>query len=360
MQGTAILPGRSQCNAALTGLCVLAALMALLPPACVLLAPLIPLLSAPLLRDRRRWAAWAASAAPAAVSLAAGMDPLYSLSLALPGMLPLLAAEWLSGRKKLGAPSSAACFMGAYALAVIAVAAAASRALGTGVSEGLARLLAEGVAASDQPGELLYRFAIAGLAAVPEGYGIGLSLLDAVAVRQMLLSLQLNARLALDQALPWLAVQVCLLGGLFTALRVQRFHCAMIVVSADPEHPGSRKTRVMQPPGFRMLVMPARLRWALCLMALAALFMMGAPDAVTSTVGQLCYTAFSCAFELAGASVLVCMLSARSPDRAALYGALSAALYALFPTALFFIGLADQALHFRAGLLKNTDSHKEG
>ena len=58
--------------------------------------------------------------------------------------------------------------------------------------------------------------------------------------------------------------------------------------------------------------------------------------------------------------MLVCILSARNPDRAALYGALSAALYALFPMALFFLGVADQAFHFRTRLLKTTDSHKEG
>ena len=176
----------------------------------------------------------------------------------------------------------------------------------------------------------------------------------------MLLSLRLNVALMLENLLPWLFVQACLLGGLFTALRVQRMRCAVLVVGPDPEHPGERKARVVSPPGFRLMVIPPRLRWVLFLMALASLLLIGAQARLAQTLGLLFYATFSCAFQLAGAAVLVCMLSAHTPGRAALYGALSAVLYALFPVALFFIGVADQALHFRSRLLKTTDSHKEG
>ena len=242
------------------------------------------------------------------------------------------------------------------------VALAAAHALGAGIAEGLAQLLAAQVEASDQPGLLLYRFAAAGLLAVPDGYSgaLPLFLLDPAVVRQMLLSLRLNVALMLENLLPWLFVQACLLGGLFTALRVQRMRCAVLVVGPDPEHPGERKARVVSPPGFRLMVIPSRLRWVLFLMALASLLLIGAQARLAQTLGLLFYATFSCAFQLAGAAVLVCMLSAHTPGRAALYGALSAVLYALFPVALFFIDVADQALHFRSRLLKTTDSHKEG
>ena len=289
-------------------------------------------------------------------------DPLYSLSLLLPGTLPMALTLWLKARKKLAAPLSIGLYIGAYAASLTLVTLAAAHALGAGIAEGLAQLLAAQVEASDQPGLLLYRFAAAGLLAVPDGYSgaLPLFLLDPAVVRQMLLSLRLNVALMLENLLPWLFVQACLLGGLFTALRVQRMRCAVLVGGPDPEHPGERKARVVSPPGFRLMVIPPRLRWVLFLMALASLLLIGAQARLAQTLGLLFYATFSCAFQLAGAAVLVCMLSAHTPGRAALYGALSAVLYALFPVALFFIGVADQALHFRSRLLKTTDSHKEG
>lgn len=363
VQSAAIRPERSRLFAAMAGLLVLTGLMAVFPFACVGLALLTPLLGCPLMGSSRQWAAWLAAAAPAAVSLLYRFEPLYSLTLLLPGMLPLALTLWLKTRKKLAVPLSVGFYIGTYALSLTLVVLAASYALGAGMAEGLAQLLAAQVEASDQPGMLLYRFAAAGLLAVPDGYRDGLLplfLLDPSLVRQMLLSLRLNVQLMLEQLLPWLFVQACLLGGLFTALRVQRTYCAVLVVGPDPEHPGERKAHVVLPPGFRLMAIPPRLRWVLCLMALASLLLIGAQGSLAQTLGLLFYATFSCAFQLAGAAVLVCILSARNPDRAALYGALSAALYALFPMALFFLGVADQAFHFRTRLLKTTDSHKEG
>ncbi len=362
VQSAVIRPERSRLFAAVAGLLVLTGLMAFFPSACVGLALLTPLLGCPLAGSGRQWAAWLAAAAPAALSLLYRFDPLYSLTLLLPGTLPMALTLWLKARKKLAAPPSIGLYIGAYAVSLTLVTLAAAHALGAGIAEGLAQLLAAQVEASDQPGLLLYRFAAAGLLAVPDGYSgaLPLFLLDPGVVRQMLLSLRLNVALMLENLLPWFFVQACLLGGLFTALRVQRMRCAVLVVGPDPEHPGERKARVVSPPGFRLMVIPPRLRWVLFLMALASLLLIGAQARLAQTLGLLFYATFSCAFQLAGAAVLVCMLSAHTPGRAALYGALSAVLYALFPVALFFIGVADQALHFRSRLLKTTDSHKEG
>ena len=361
VQSAAIRPERSRLFAAVAGLLLLTGLMAFFPPVCVALALLTPLLGCPLVGSRRHWVAWLAAAAPAAVSLLYRFDPLYSLSLLLPGMLPLALTLWLKSRKKLGSPVAIGLYVGAYAAALTLVTLAAVQALGTGVAEGLAQLLAARVGTSEQAGLLLYRFAVAGLLAVPDGYGTALPLflLDPAVIRQMLLSLQLNAELMLEELLPWLFVQACLLGGLFTALRVQRMLCAVLVVGPDPEHPGERKAHVVSTPGFRLMAIPSGLRWVLFLMALASLLLIGAEGRLAQTLGLLFYATFSCAFQLAGTAVLVCVLSARNPDRAVLYGVLSAAIYALFPIALFFIGVADQALHFRSRLISSTDSHKE-
>ena len=278
VQSAVIRPERSRLFAAVAGLLVLTGLMAFFPSACVGLALLTPLLGCPLAGSGRQWAAWLAAAAPAALSLLYRFDPLYSLSLLLPGTLPMALTLWLKARKKLAAPLSIGLYIGAYAASLTLVTLAAAHALGTGIAEGLAQLLAAQVEASDQPGLLLYRFAAAGLLAVPDGYSgaLPLFLLDPAVVRQMLLSLRLNVALMLENLLPWLFVQACLLGGLFTALRVQRMRCAVLVVGPDPEHPGERKARVVSPPGFRLMVIPSRLRWVLFLMALASLLLIGA------------------------------------------------------------------------------------
>lgn len=63
--------------------------------------------------------------ASAAVSLLSGFDPLYSLSLLLPGLLPLFLTLWLRARKKLAAPSVIPLFIVAYATALTLVVAAA-------------------------------------------------------------------------------------------------------------------------------------------------------------------------------------------------------------------------------------------
>lgn len=158
VQSAVIRPERSRLFAAVAGLLVLTGLMAFFPSACVGLALLTPLLGCPLAGSGRQWAAWLAAAAPAALSLLYRFDPLYSLSLLLPGTLPMALTLWLKARKKLAAPLSIGLYIGAYAASLTLVTLAAAHALGAGIAEGLAQLLAAQVEASDQPGLLLYRF----------------------------------------------------------------------------------------------------------------------------------------------------------------------------------------------------------
>ena len=108
VQSAVIRPERSRLFAAVAGLLVLTGLMAFFPSACVGLALLTPLLGCPLAGSGRQWAAWLAAAAPAALSLLYRFDPLYSLSLLLPGTLPMALTLWLKARKKLAAPCPSA------------------------------------------------------------------------------------------------------------------------------------------------------------------------------------------------------------------------------------------------------------
>ena len=135
VQSAVIRPERSRLFAAVAGLLVLTGLMAFFPSACVGLALLTPLLGCPLAGSGRQWAAWLAAAAPAALSLLYRFDPLYSLSLLLPGTLPMALTLWLKARKKLAAPLSIGLYIGAYAASLTLVTLAAAHALGAGIAD---------------------------------------------------------------------------------------------------------------------------------------------------------------------------------------------------------------------------------
>lgn len=361
MQPSEIRPQRAQLTAAMLGLGLLGVVMAVFPFTCVLLTLVVPLLACPLAGRKQQWAAWLAALAPAAISLLAGFHPLYAVSLALPGLCAMATALWLKRSKRLAAPAAILYEIAAYAFALLCVVICAQAALGNAIAPGLAEWLVKRVQSSGNTGLLLYRFAAAGLIAVPEGYqkaGLLSFAFDPVLIRQLLLSLRLTAERLIASALPSLFVQACMLGGLFTALRCQRLNCMVLLVEEGPART-QRKTRVIRPPGFRMLFLPPKSGWLPGVMGLASLVLLSAQSALAQTLGQLFYAAFACTFQVLGAAVIVCLLSARKPERAPLYGALAGAAYVLFPLALFFIGVADQAGHTRVKWLKQIDQNKE-
>ena len=237
MQPSEIRPQRAQLTAAMLGLGLLGVVMAVFPFTCVLLALVVPLLACPLAGRKQQWAAWLAALAPATISLLAGFHPLYAVSLALPGLCAMATALWLKRSKRLPAPAAILYEMVAYAFALLCVVICAQAALGNAIAPGLAEWLVKRVQSSGNTGLLLYRFAAAGLIAVPEGYQKA-SLLsfafDPVLIRQLLLSLRLTAERLIASALPSLFVQACMLGGLFTALRCQRLNCMVLLVEEGP------------------------------------------------------------------------------------------------------------------------------
>ncbi len=360
MQSALLKPRRAQLTANVLSLLLLVAVTAFFPATAIVLAVMAPLLGCPLIGRREQWAAWLAALTPCAATLISGGNWLLALMLMLPGTSCMGCTLWLRSQKKLGAPMAAACYTAAYAASLTLVVLAASHALGAPLSQALSDLIVSRVEGSSQPGVLLYRFASAGLLSVPKAYrqaNLLLNLLDPGLIRQMLLSLRLTLTTAFAQTLPTLFVQLCLLGGLFTALRVQKLNCAVLVVGQTAD--GEKKTQVMQPPGFRLLALPRRGRGVLIVLALCSLLPFFAQGALIDTLSTLCYAAFCCVFQLLGAAVAVCMLSARHPERAPLFGVLAGVCYVLFPTALFLIGVVDQGLHFRAALLKLDDHQKE-
>ena len=348
-------PQKAQLTAWSVALAVLAAAMFLFPALCLPLALLTPLFACLLLKSRMQWVAWASVAAPMAAALLDGQDGLFSASLLLPCGLAL-AVTCLPSEKRLGV-KGLLWYLGASTAALTMIVFCASYALGAPLSDALTQTLMRRVQNAENQGQLLYRFAQAGLAGVPKEYrqaGPLAYALDPVLIRQLLLSLEETVRRLLESLLPQAFVQAALLGGLFTALRVRRAEGVFVVVeAAAPGNDGQRTARVAIQPGFRFLTIPPGLRRALVGMGMASLLLMYAEQSLLATLGLLFYTAFSAAFALQGAAVLVCTLAAKKPERLTAAGFLAAALYVLFPLALVLLGLSDSFVHYRAKLLRS-------
>ena len=355
MQAIALRPQRGQITGNLAGLALCVLGMLVFPVACIPLALLLPLFACPLIGHKTQWASFLSAAAPSLISLANGMDFLYCLSLLAICGLPLAATELLRPGKKGASPLAFLFHIAAYAAALTAVSFCASRVLGGDLSAGLADALVSRVEASPRVGVTLYQLAASGLIGVPKAYQRAEMLvfaLDPALIRQLLMSLRLTLNLSFAQLLPSLFVQACIIGGLFTALRVQRLQHSYLLVSGqqNPKAVGER-VRVAIPPGFSMLQLPPPLRWPVSLIGLGALLCAMTPGSFAQELSLLLYTAFVCVFQLIGAAVAICLLSARHPDRKALYGVLAGFIYIFFPIVLFLIGVLDPVLHFRSKTL---------
>ena len=347
MERVAIKPGRAQLHALVLGLCAVCIAMVILPAFCAPLSLLMPLLACPLVGRREEPLVYVAAAMPAVVSLMAGYETVYSLSLLTVGGFALLVTKLLPPKNRVGM-QGILWYMMAVAASLVLIAACAARMLGGPLWQSLAELMADVISRHEQSALLLYRFAASGLISVPEGYaGNALlsQLFNPLVVRQMLLSFKLTIGNLLFDLLPSFFVQASMMVGLFTALRVQRMNGVILVVEAQT--PAHKKARVAVPPGFRLLTLPPRARWPITLMAVAALFLLSAAAPVAQIVGQLCYTTFETVFMLVGAAVIVGVFSSKNPERKRLYGLLAALLYMMAPFILFLIGLSDQTFHYR-------------
>lgn len=340
-------PRKADVSSQVAALAVLCASMLFSPMLCVPLCLLIPVLGCPLVGRKQEMLAWITAAVPAVSSLIAGYDWAYSISLLLMGGLTLAITRWIPMKKRVGA-AGMLWYLSAVTLALSVIAALASRALGGPLAVALPEAVVALVEKAEDPFTLLLRLASYGLAAVPEGFEKGVlyrTFTRNAMAHQMLLSLRRTMELMVEQLLPSLFVQGCLLSGLFTALRVERAHGVVLVV--EMKNTSEKQTRVAVPPGFRLLAIPRGLRWALWGMAAAALVLITQNGSYEQTLGRICHAAFESVYALAGAAVMVHVFARKYPERIALIGTLAGVIYVMAPFALFLIGIMDQAFHFR-------------
>ena len=352
MQAIALHPKRSQIAGQLVGLALLAFAPLFLHMLCLPAALLLPLFACPLGARKERWFGYAAVLMPALVAYGYGGDALFCLSLLLPGALALAVAAWQQARRTAARKSACFAYIAAYAVALSAIVFFAARAMGGDLSQGLSNELVAAVQRSGNAGELLYRLALAGWISVPSGYqsmGLFPFALDMALRSQLLLSLRLTVRLTLADYVPRLFVETCLVCGLFTSLRVQKLnHAFLLVKKREGRRVEASDVQVARPVGFRMLQLPPQGRALAVGAGIGAIALSLSDSSLAQMLGALCAAGFECVFQLVGAAVLLCQLTARKPERETLYGVIVAAIYLLLPVVPLLLGLLDQALHFRS------------
>jgi len=353
MQTVALKPKRAEWTALLVGLAILCGVMFAAPALCAPLALVGPLLACPLVGRKEEPVAWASAAVPVLASLMAGYEVLYSMSLLLIGLLPLLITRLIPLQKRPGA-AGMLMYISAMAFSLVVVLAMATRMLGGPLQVMLPKMIVQKLSRMDKLSEMLRRLAMQGLVSMPDGYTVDSPirpLMQAAYNQQMLMSLRLTLEMMIAQEMPKLFVNACVLVGLFTPLRLERMNGVLLVVEAKSA--SQKQTRVVAAPSFRLLAMPRPLRIMLLVLALASFMLMMSYGALAQTVGRLCYAAFETLFTLLGAAVLVFMYTKNDPDRKTIAGVLAAAMYVVAPFVLLLIGLFDQTFHFR-----NPQAHK--
>lgn len=362
MQAIALRPGRSRLMAQLIWLSALMLLMLLTPALSLPVALVAPLFVCPLVGHSQQWWGFALALAPVGVSLYGGGDAAYSMSLALPCGLCALIARGERAASDDSAQGDCTGYIIAYAAALSVIVLLGARALGGGLSEGLASMLADEVGNSRGAGATLYKLASGGAINVPREYKSAQYLsyvLDPVLKAQLLMSLRLTLRLSLNALIPKLFVEVCIALGLFVYLRGQRLNRSFLLVrthevkgGAPTEAQGVPVTRSM---GFMALELPQHVRGIMLIICLGSLMLPMASDSYLRMLGVMCDSAFQCVFKLIGAAVLISLFTVRKPELKTVFGALSAVAYALLPTVLALVGVIDQLLHFRRNTLFNQE-----
>ena len=207
----------------------------------------------------------------------------------------------------------------------------------------------EAVKRSHTGSALLYRLTAAGYLSLPQGSGAPSLLTSLVEQRplnrQLYLSLELRLRQSLTALLPSLGMQVILLGGLMTGLRVWKTRCTVLLVDEE------KKTipTVTVSPGFSGLFI-GRSLWLTLLAAGAAGLMISisTPSDVALQLARVLVSFCSAGFRVCGASVLCGLLMRQDEDRRLWAGLLTGAVYVLVPALLFLLGVTDPMLRYRS------------
>ncbi len=357
MEGIQIKPKRAQITLNVIALGVLCGISLAVPALAVFCALVTPLFSCPLIRHKEEAVGWLCSAVPCVSALIAGFDPFIALSFSVPALLPTAMARLTPIQKRVGA-AGLAFHCAASTVGLTLTAAVFTWRLHAPLTVSLPALAVRLVESSENPGLLLYRLAANGLLAVPKnvtGNELLIHLMDQPLIREMLLSLRRTVELFAQQTLPTLFVCASLFVGVFTSLRVEHLNGVMLIVEHDPKKPHERKTRVIAPPGFRLLALPSKAHLVMTVLLVAAVII-PADGGFSQTLGAVLSGAVFGTAMLIGASVLVFKLAQRYPDREAPIGIAVGAVCLFCPMLPIMLGLCDGWFHFRSNNVRSSDS----
>ena len=340
MSQVQLKPEKKQLTAWSAALAVLLALMVLFPRLGLPLGLLTPLFACPLAACRRWPLACGAVAFPVLAGVYRQLPMPYAASVAAPCLL-MLAVTCLPAQKR-GGSRGLVLYLAASTVGLMTVVLCGSLTFGAPLAQTLASRAVQAVESSPKGAQILIQLVRAGL--LPTGNATLLP------TRQLLMSLELTVQNLLGALLPTLFVQGAVLSGLFTAFAIRRAEGAVVVVQTQQ---GGHKATVLVRPGFSLLMIPRGLSVFLIGGALLSLPMTSSVHSLVCTLGQLFSAAFTTAFALQGAAVLICAMTARRPGHSAAAGCLAAALYVLFPLALLMTGVSEQFFHYRLRILQS-------
>ena len=209
----------------------------LLPPFSVAAVFIMPLFLCPLAGSKKE--VWAYPVGLAAILLGASLwtrQVFFPVWLLL-AIAPPLVLAYRFPHMKLEFRQFLFWFVGAYALSAVMVLAWPVMAGLGSPAEWISARLVELLKQSNSGNALLYRLTAAGYLSLPEesrAPSLLSSLLDQRPMsRQLYLSLELRFRQSLTALLPSLWMQVILLGGLMTGLRVWKTRCTFLLVDEE-------------------------------------------------------------------------------------------------------------------------------
>ncbi len=340
--------------------------------ACVLMAPVLsipcavflPLVVCPLQISVNPWFAMILPLVPCGGLLWAGADLLLSLCLLSFSYFSLFASLMMS-RHKLDLNAAILWHVAAVLLAQSLFWWRVGALVGGPLFPGLADALTQAVAAAPNSNKILFALVQYGFIALPSQAQQTLALLfrDLIFLEPALRTEVLNALHFLffstvRQFIPSVLMQLSLILGLFTALhsvqaQLRRHPRPAFVLYRKEGKP--QVCGVAFSPTFRSLQFPRPARPYLFFLGIAAMLLRMSGGEVATLASDLMLSAFVTIFALLGAATLVFLLTKDQPRKASGAGLLAAALFALFPTALFLLGLGDQLLGLRMATIKHQE-----
>lgn len=328
-------------------LCMLVALIAVVPALSLPLSMLMPLFSCPLMKGKKSWLTLLMLPLPAVIVCLYGYHPAYAVSLLLMQVSPVY-FTYRSKVSDLVQPLSMIVFMAGMALN-------GSLALWTLFYEQWQAGIALPVYVAEQTEqwlmhhpqrtEWLYQALSTGLLPVPDGYSrvtlLNLTL-DPVFLGELRLMIRHRICQVVESKVPALLMQSSIILGMFINLRIQRMWGAYLLL--DKEDP--QKVSVALAPSYSRFRMPGRWHIVLFLLGLGYFSFVGM-EGYMHRLAQVMYATFETMYQLQGGAVVCSFITRKNPDRRVLGGILTAVLFITAPIVLFLISCFDNVFSFR-------------